>query len=305
MDAGSLQDLINASVPMAECVVVNIGYRILKGLEFIHSRRIIHRDIKPSNLLINRRGDVKISDFGIARKLQGTGALSQTYLGTLMYMAPERINTNEYGKPADIWAVGLSLLTCAMGRFPFDSKSGYWALTHAIAIADLPDLSYLEEERGFTGAFQDLIHQCLRKDADERPSATQLLTHEIFKQHSCEENMHDGGGGENSRSELINSYDLASSRASSLCQSLSESMTMARSAAGNNDVSASSERIDELETIADKCRYQQRMHLEPGGPHGFKEWGDPGAWKVVFATENAQEVGAAAWAPQPRSDSQI
>ena len=55
---------------MDEGVIANIGYRVLKGLEFLHKRNILHRDIKPSNLLINRDGDVKISDFGIARQLK-------------------------------------------------------------------------------------------------------------------------------------------------------------------------------------------------------------------------------------------
>ena len=90
--------------------------------------------------MINRDGDVKISDFGIARQLEATDAMSQTYLGTLMYMAPERIHTSSYGKPADIWAVGLSLLACRLGRFPFKTKGGYWALTHAITVEPLDKL---------------------------------------------------------------------------------------------------------------------------------------------------------------------
>ena len=286
MDAGSLQDLINANVPMAECVVANIGYRILRGLQFIHSRRIIHRDIKPSNLLINRSGDVKISDFGIARKLQGTGAMSQTYLGTLMYMAPERINTNEYGRPADIWAVGLSLLTCAMGRFPFENKSGYWALTHAIAIADLPDLSYLELERGFSGEFRDFIQQCLRKNPDERPSASELLEHNIFRLYDCKNNV-TTGKVETSSARETEACDvgLESSRASSLCQSLSESMIMASSVNGSVDgsSSASDERIKELETISEKVlRRLIRFNFVAGGPHGFREWGDPSAVQKLY-----------------------
>ena len=81
---------------------------------------------------------------------------------------------------------------------------------------------------------------------------------------------------------------------------------MARSAAGNNDVSASSERIDELETIADKVlRYQQRMHLEPGGPPGFKEWGDPGAVEKLYLPPKVLKRLARQLGPQPRSDSQI
>ena len=188
MDAGSLQDLINTKISMDEAVVANIGYRVLKGLQFLHKRHILHRDIKPSNLLINRKGEVKISDFGIARQLEGTDAMSQTYLGTLMYMAPERIHTSSYGKPADIWAVGLSLLACRMGRFPFNTKGGYWALTHAITVEPLNKL--LEDcQEHLSPDFFDFIHQCLAKDSTKRLSAAELLEHDFFKKHNCAENL--------------------------------------------------------------------------------------------------------------------
>ena len=188
MDAGSLQDLINANVCMDEGVIANIGYRVLKGLDFLHKRNILHRDIKPSNLLINRDGDVKISDFGIARQLEATDAMSQTYLGTLMYMAPERIHTSSYGKPADIWAVGLSLLACRLGRFPFQTKGGYWALTHAITVEPLEKL-LKGCENDLSPELKDFIHCCLAKDANKRPSASELLKHEFFKAHNCAEQL--------------------------------------------------------------------------------------------------------------------
>ena len=72
MDAGSLQDLVDSGMSIDENVLVNIAYRVLRGLAFLHEHRLLHRDVKPSNLLINRRGDVKISDFGIACRLSGT-----------------------------------------------------------------------------------------------------------------------------------------------------------------------------------------------------------------------------------------
>lgn len=188
MDAGSLQDLINSGIRMDEAVVANIGYRVLKGLNFLHQRNILHRDIKPSNLLINRDGHVKISDFGIARQLEGTDAMSQTYLGTLMYMAPERIHTSSYGKPADIWAVGLSLLACRLGRFPFTTKGGYWALTHAITVEPLHKLLAGCKEQ-LSAEMSDFIFKCLSKDANKRPSAEELLGHALFQKHGCDEQL--------------------------------------------------------------------------------------------------------------------
>ena len=78
MDGGSLQDIVDTGGCPDEDVLANISVRVLKGLEFLHEKRQIHRDIKPSNLLINHRGDVKISDFGIVRDLDHTTDQAQT-----------------------------------------------------------------------------------------------------------------------------------------------------------------------------------------------------------------------------------
>ena len=78
MDAGSLQDLVDAGASMDESVLANIAYRVICGLAFLHAHKLLHRDVKPSNLLINRRGEVKISDFGIACRLGGTDQKTST-----------------------------------------------------------------------------------------------------------------------------------------------------------------------------------------------------------------------------------
>jgi serine/threonine protein kinase len=72
----------------SESVLANVSYRILKGLEFLHSRRLIHRDIKPSNLLINHNGDIKLADFGIAHELDESKTMAETFVGTTNYMSP-------------------------------------------------------------------------------------------------------------------------------------------------------------------------------------------------------------------------
>ena len=91
MDGGSLQDIVDTGGCQSEPVLANISWRVLQGLAFLHENRQVHRDIKPSNLLINHRGNVKVSDFGIVREIADTQEMAKTFVGTLTYMSPERI----------------------------------------------------------------------------------------------------------------------------------------------------------------------------------------------------------------------
>lgn len=71
---------------------------MLKGLLYLHhEKHVIHRDLKPSNLLINHRGEVKITDFGVSAILTSTSALANTFVGTYNYMSVSNLINNSYG----------------------------------------------------------------------------------------------------------------------------------------------------------------------------------------------------------------
>ena len=146
MDGGSLQDIVDTGGCRSEAVLANIAHRVLLGLSFLHRERQVHRDLKPANLLINQRGDVKISDFGVSRTLDdvaGDGpalACCDTFVGTVTYMSPERLAGDKYGAPADVWGLGVTLFTCALGRFPYDDSGGFWGLLNAMRDSEPPVL---------------------------------------------------------------------------------------------------------------------------------------------------------------------
>jgi serine/threonine protein kinase len=159
MDGGSLQDIVDTAGCRAESVLANIAFRVLLGLQFVHRGRTIHRDIKPSNLLINHLGDVKVSDFGIVREMDSTLAKAHTFVGTLTYMSPERISGEEYSYESDVWSFGLSLMTIALGEYPFNTAGGYWGLLHTLRDEEVP----LLPDDDFSPEFIDFIARCMVK----------------------------------------------------------------------------------------------------------------------------------------------
>lgn len=103
--------------------MADVTRQVLKGLHYLHQNKIVHHDIKHSNLLINKRREVKIVDFGVNTVLAHTLTQCNSFVGTCAYMSPERFDPDGYGGKydgcsTDIWSLVLSLLECALGRFP-------------------------------------------------------------------------------------------------------------------------------------------------------------------------------------------
>jgi serine/threonine protein kinase len=182
MDWGTLRYFIeNEPKGIPEVVVSIIVWQVLKGLAFLHKeKKTIHRDIKPSNLLLNRQGEVKIADFGIARQVGGTEGQANTFLGTMMYMSPERLNGKEYQMNCDIWALGLVAYECALGRYPgFDDPKKATLLDLRRMFTD-NKLTHFPQH--FSDKFKSFLACCLQVEFKERAKAADLLEHPFVKQ---------------------------------------------------------------------------------------------------------------------------
>ncbi|KAE8593174.1 hypothetical protein XENTR_v10019015 [Xenopus tropicalis] len=92
---------------------------IVLGLQFLHKNNIIHRDIKPENILIASDGYTKITDFGLAKKTETYGGITNTFCGTRYYMAPEIVKKDCHTKSVDWWALGIVIYEMIRGVPPF------------------------------------------------------------------------------------------------------------------------------------------------------------------------------------------
>ncbi|KAF2300134.1 hypothetical protein GH714_009391 [Hevea brasiliensis] len=181
MDGGSLADMLRVRKRIPEPVLSHMFQKLLHGLSYLHGvRHLVHRDIKPANLLVNLKGEPKITDFGISAGLENSMAMCATFVGTVTYMSPERIRNDSYSYPADIWSLGLALFECGTGEFPYTANEGPVNLMLQI----LEDPSPSPSKHKFSPEFCSFIDTCLQKDPDARPTAEQLLSHPFIMKYA-------------------------------------------------------------------------------------------------------------------------
>ncbi|KAG6130240.1 hypothetical protein E4U38_004590 [Claviceps purpurea] len=182
MDGGSIDKLYADGIP--EHILRKITYSTVKGLKSLKDEHnIIHRDVKPTNILVNSRGQVKICDFGVSGNL--VASIAKTNIGCQSYMAPERISgggmsapgssDGTYSVQSDIWSLGLTIIECAMGRYPYppEVSSTIFSQLSAIVEGDPPDLP----TEGFSETAQDFVSSCLHKIPKMRATYAMLLNH--------------------------------------------------------------------------------------------------------------------------------
>jgi len=129
VDGGSLKDLI-ARGPVEMDYAVSIAAQMAEALEHAHRQGLIHRDVKPNNILLTREGRPLLTDFGIAKALHESQALTRTgtSIGTPEYMAPEQIQGQAVDGRTDIYALGIVLYEMLVGWAPFSATTPVAAL---------------------------------------------------------------------------------------------------------------------------------------------------------------------------------
>jgi mitogen-activated protein kinase kinase kinase len=186
---GSIATMLKQYNTFQEPLVKNFVRQILAGLSYLHSRDIIHRDIKGANILVDNKGGVKISDFGISKRVEashllgarasGGGAGSHIHRtslqGSVYWMAPEVVRQTAHTKKADIWSLGCLVVEMFIGAHPFPDCSqlqAIFAIGSNKARPPAPD--HVSQEA------VDFLDMTFHLDYEKRPSADELLQCEFL-----------------------------------------------------------------------------------------------------------------------------
>ncbi|WP_326699376.1 serine/threonine protein kinase [Streptomyces sp. NBC_01754] len=166
VDGPSLADATKETGEIDAREAARIGLHVLSALRAAHGAGVLHRDVKPGNVLLARDGQVLLTDFGIAA-IEGDSTITRTgeLVGSIDYLAPERVRGGDPGPASDLWSLGATLYTAVEGRSPFRRTSPISTMQAVVTEEPPPPL------RG--GALAPVITALLRKDPEERPTAAE------------------------------------------------------------------------------------------------------------------------------------
>lgn len=169
-----------------EGVIGRVAVATVLALNYLKERlKIIHRDVKPSNILLDRRGAIKLCDFGISGQLVDSIAKTRD-AGCRPYMAPERIDPQRakgYDVRSDVWSLGITLIELSTGKFPYPKWNSVFEQLQQVVHGDPPRLDP-KEHPAFSLDFVNFVNTCLIKDEQQRPKYTSLLKHNFIRKWS-------------------------------------------------------------------------------------------------------------------------
>ncbi len=168
------QRLANGPLPPREAAALLV--RVAEAIEYAHCRGVIHRDLKPGNILLDRSGNPRVTDFGLAKKLEGDSGLtgSGQIMGTPSYLPPEQAGgkRGEVGPAADVYALGATLYALITGRPPFQAATAMDTVLQVLS--DQPVSPWLLNS-GIPRDLETTVLKCLEKEPGRRyPRAAAL-----------------------------------------------------------------------------------------------------------------------------------
>ncbi|CAN5295278.1 Stk1 family PASTA domain-containing Ser/Thr kinase [soil metagenome] len=169
---GTLKDRIRRDGALAPAAAMGVALQISDALSAAHEQGVIHRDIKPQNVLVTRTGDVKVTDFGIARAASSPVTTTNAVLGTAGYMSPEQATGKPVGPATDLYSLGVVIYEMLTGALPYEADN---PITLSMMHVNEPPRSPREANPEVPRALDALTLKLLAKDPEDRyPSAGTL-----------------------------------------------------------------------------------------------------------------------------------
>ena len=161
-----LKSLIRRVKQLTVGTAINIANQVCEGLAEAHRLGVVHRDLKPSNIMIDKEGNARIMDFGIARSLKTKGITRVgVMIGTPEYMSPEQVEGKEVDQRSDIYSLGVIIYEMVTGRVPFEGDTPFTiGMKHKSEVPKDPKELNVQIPEDFSS----VILKCLEKDKDKR-----------------------------------------------------------------------------------------------------------------------------------------
>lgn len=245
---GSVVALLRNYGAFEEPLVRNFVGQILNGLSFLHNKDIVHRDIKGANILVDNKSCIKISDFGISKKVESdllanARAHRPSLQGSVFWMAPEVVKQTSYTRKADIWSLGCLVVEMMSGTHPWPNLNQMQAL-FKIGSSSKPSLP---EE--ISAQAVDFLNKTFELDHNQRPSAQELLQHAFITEDfvpldatpsdATSTGISTTAGSQALGAEASNGANTAGGSSTGAASQLAPSNTSAMSATGSNVTSDS------------------------------------------------------------------
>ena len=145
--------------------VLDVVAKVADALDYAHKQGVIHRDIKPANIMLLRNGNIKVTDFGIAKAISSSRTKTGVILGTPNYMSPEQIMGHKIDARTDIFSLGVLFFQLLTGKLPFHGEN-LSALLYHITQGKHPSVRLIES--GIPKACEQIIDKALAKNPKDR-----------------------------------------------------------------------------------------------------------------------------------------
>jgi len=174
-----LRSMIRMTKQLSVGTAIRIVKQICEGLTEAHRLGVVHRDLKPSNIMIDKDGNARIMDFGIARSLKAKGVTAAgVMIGTAEYMSPEQVEGREAEQRSDIYSLGVIFYEMVTGRIPFEGET---LLSMALKHKTEQPRNPKELNTQLPENLANVILKCMEKDKERRYQTAEELLSELSK----------------------------------------------------------------------------------------------------------------------------